>query len=114
GFDAGTDLIEGVSEDGVDHCMALMTSAESGVRPQAATVDAVVELCQQAVALAAQPASPPWRTLAAIAAWWSGDDVTAQSEVGEALAVDPDYRLALLMQEALIRDVAPGWMRHSG
>lgn len=50
---------------------------------------------------------PAPATLLAFAAWQGGDGAMATVAIGRALGVDPDYRLALLLDEALRHGVPP-------
>jgi len=56
-------------------------------------------------------AQAPALTLLAVLAWWSADGARAAVLVERALAMDPVYRLALLVQEAIDAGLSPGWVR---
>ena len=45
--------------------------------------------------------TPPVLTLVAHVAWWSGDGTVAAIALERALDIDPDYRLAGLMDQLL-------------
>lgn len=53
----------------------------------------------------------PAYLLLALVAWWHGDGGLAAERVSDALGVDPDYRLALLLRSAIVGGVPPGWVR---
>jgi hypothetical protein len=53
----------------------------------------------------------PAYLLLALVAWWHGDGGLAAERVSDALGVDPDYRLALLLRSAIAGGVPPGWVR---
>jgi len=50
-------------------------------------------------------------TLLAFLAWWAGDGTRAATRVGEALAIDPDYRLAVTLAGAIGSHLQPGWIK---
>ncbi|WP_425956888.1 DUF4192 domain-containing protein [Xylanimonas sp. McL0601] len=77
---------------------------EARVRASKAVLEAVV-----AHAPRRRTASP--LTLLAFLAWWSGEGAGASFRAAEALAVDPDHRLALLLGAALNAALPPGWVR---
>jgi hypothetical protein len=53
----------------------------------------------------------PAYLLLALIAWWHGNGGLAAERVSDALGVDPDYRLALLLRSAVVGGVPPGWVR---
>ncbi|MBA8809063.1 DUF4192 domain-containing protein [Promicromonospora sukumoe] len=53
----------------------------------------------------------PAYLLLAILAWWHGDGGLAAERVSDALGVDPDHRLALVLRSAIAGGVPPGWVR---
>ncbi|MFI2365283.1 DUF4192 domain-containing protein [Promicromonospora sp. NPDC019610] len=53
----------------------------------------------------------PAYLLLALVAWWHGDGGLAAERVTDALGVDADYRLALLLRSAIVGGVPPGWVR---
>lgn len=55
--------------------------------------------------------TPPALTLIAQLAWWSGDGTVAGIVLERALDIDPDYRLAELMERLISHGVRPGSVR---
>lgn len=55
------------------------------------------------------PYQVPPRTLLGLINWWAGDGATAARHIEEALSLDPDYRLAVLLNGVLDAGIAPGW-----
>ncbi|WP_426592228.1 DUF4192 domain-containing protein [Cellulomonas sp. McL0617] len=53
----------------------------------------------------------PALTLLALLAWWRGDGARARVLLDGALEAEPDYRLAVLLGDALGAAVPPGWVR---
>lgn len=60
------------------------------------------------------PASGPPLALLACLAWWQGEGARSSVLVEKCLEVDPGYRLAHLVGDALRAGVAPGWARDGG
>ncbi|MDO8120395.1 DUF4192 domain-containing protein [Isoptericola sp. b490] len=56
-------------------------------------------------------AAVPAVTLLAMTAWWQGDGARAGVLVERALASDPGYRLAVLLEQTLAAGMPPGWLR---
>ena len=50
-------------------------------------------------------------TIAAFAAWYAGLNTLAVGAVEVALALNPEYRLAIMLQAALNCRMPPGWLR---
>ena len=50
-------------------------------------------------------------TLWGLIQWWRGDGVRARAALRTALDIDPNYRLAQLVTQALDAGLAPGWLR---
>lgn len=50
-------------------------------------------------------------SLLAFLAWWAGDGTRASTRVQQALAIAPDYRLAITLAQALESRLQPGWIR---
>lgn len=57
------------------------------------------------------PASGPPLAVLACLAWWQGEGARSSVLVEQCLEVDPGYRLAHLVDDALQAGVAPGWAR---
>ncbi len=59
-------------------------------------------------------AAVPSLALLGLLAWWVGDGARAAVLVERALADDPGYRLAGLLDDALAAGMPPGWLRAPG
>ncbi|KGM08394.1 hypothetical protein N869_11370, partial [Cellulomonas bogoriensis 69B4 = DSM 16987] len=68
-------------------------------------------LLEQVVAHAPRRAQSAPLTLLAVLAWWSGDGARASVLCERALVVDPEHRLAVLVEQALGQGMGPGWLR---
>jgi hypothetical protein len=55
-------------------------------------------------------AAPAW-TLWGLTQWWGGAGAAANIGLDQALAADPDHRLARLIHAALSAGIGPGWTR---
>lgn len=96
------------SASGVHEALSVMIAAEHAVRPSQAEVSALVALAEHLASLTDEGAAPAL-TLAGLALWWSGDNVTSGYVIGCALAARPGYRLAELVACALEAQMPPGW-----
>lgn len=63
------------------------------------------------VAAHCRDGSPGALTLLGVIAWWEGGGAEARVWIDRALAVDPSYRLARLITQALDAGMPPGWVR---
>lgn len=81
-----------------------------GVPPDEVWTRAAGALLEQVVAHSTRAGHAPALTLLGTIAWWAGDGARAALHLGRALAVDPEYRLAVLVGDAVDRGVAPGWV----
>lgn len=68
-------------------------------------------LGQVAAATHGSPHAVPAWTLLAILSWWMGDGAPAAVANERALALDPDYKLAQLLDNALSAGIPPAWVR---
>jgi hypothetical protein len=89
----------------VDPRVALLPDEET-VGPARAVLEAVVGHVPRR-----RHAAP--LTLLAFVAWWRGDGGLAGHRVRAALALDPGYRLAGLLNSALAAGLPPGWVRRA-
>lgn len=88
----------------------IMGSAEG--RPPAAEATRSHETALEAVvAHGLRGRQAPALTLLGLLAWWRGDGARASILLGRALADDPGYRLAALLDSALAAGLGPGWAR---
>ena len=65
------------------------------------------------VASHSREGSPGALTLLGVIAWWEGGGAEARIWIDRALEVEPGYRLALLISQALDAGMPPGWVRAS-
>jgi hypothetical protein len=91
--------------------MALLMSKQHGVAPDSDKVREWMDVLGQVAAAldGTTHATGAW-TLWAILAWWSGDGASATLAIERALAVDKDYRLAALLNDALSAGIPPAWV----
>lgn len=82
-----------------------------GVPPPALTAQRHERTLEQLVAHGRRGGQAPARTLLALLAWWAGDGARAAAHLERALDDDAGYRLAVLLDTALARGLAPGWAR---
>ncbi|GAB2474074.1 hypothetical protein GCM10007967_31760 [Xylanimonas ulmi] len=78
--------------------------------PDEEWVAAATAALEAVVAHAARRRTVAPLTLLAFIAWWTGEGSRANYRLAEALAVDPGYRLARLLDAALEAALAPGWV----
>jgi len=94
---------------GVREALSVMITEENAVRPDPVVVAAIEAISDHLAWLCGAHAAPSF-TLAGLAQWWSGDDVSAGASVASALATQPGYRLAELVSCALDAHMPPGWL----
>lgn len=82
-----------------------------GRRPDEARSAGARALLGAVTSHAARGTHVPSVTLLGVLAWWEGDGARAAVLLEQALAQDPDHRLARLVQEALDHGMPPGWLR---
>ncbi len=107
---AGRLASHGTDADAADALDAIL-NVERGRAPAAATCEAFWELAGWLTALSRQAQRAPLLTLCGLMAWWEGDAQEASALVDAAVAVDPDYRLARLLECTLVAGISPGWLR---
>lgn len=115
-FVAGNDrvadrLVAGESGPEIARALGAITDPARGRRPDARRSAAARAVLESAVGHAPRGAHPPALTLLAVLAWWEGDGARAGILVDRALDADPEYRLALLVDQALRAGMPPGWAR---
>ncbi|BDZ43342.1 hypothetical protein GCM10025865_26410 [Paraoerskovia sediminicola] len=101
----------GTLDAGTAAAMAAIVDPARGVPPDQRVVRPAVAVLTDVVAHATGTARVAPLTLLALLAWWCGDGGQANLRLEEALALDPEHRLALLLESALAAGVPPGWVR---
>ena len=91
--------------------IAAVVDCETSQRPDRDRVQAANTVLEAVVAHAARERTASPLTLLAFLAWWSGEGSRATFRAAEALAVDPEHRLASLLASALRAGLPPGWVR---
>ncbi len=104
------DAIRAQDSGAVADAMASFTTRGQGAPPSDVAVRSALDVLALLNSHARRRDRPALHTLAAAVAWWSGDFDTAAGLCAKALAVDPQYRLAVLLDLAVSRGMAPGWM----
>lgn len=112
GADRVADLVV-AGDGGADVGRALRTIIDpvEGRRPDAARTQPARRVLEQLVAHSPREGHVPALTLLAVLAWWDGDGARAGLHLDRALAADPAYRLAVLVDDALRLGMPPGWAR---
>lgn len=103
-------LVGGVTDPEVGAALRSIIDPQHALVPEPHRVRAATAVLTQVVAHAPRDRRTPAQTLLAVLAWWSGDGARANLFVEEALARRPDYRLALLVRDALATGMPPGWI----
>ena len=110
GADRVADLV--VAGDGgadVGRVLRTIIDPVEGRRPDPALTHPARCVLEQLVAHSPRVGHVPALTLLAVLAWWDGDGARAGLHVDRALAADPGYRLAVLVDDALRLGMPPGW-----
>lgn len=102
--DGDTDLATGA-------VMAQIVDPERGIPPDQDRTQPARKVLEAVVRHVPRNRRAPAYLLLALIAWWHGDGGLAVERVSDALGVDPDYRLALLLRSAVVGGVPPGWVR---
>lgn len=104
-----------IGSDGHDDQISAAVSAvmdpSVGEPPKPHVVEPCREVLRKILAYAPRQQHAPAATLLALIAWWEGKGAEASVWLDRALTVDPDYRLAILMVDALKSGMPPGWVR---
>lgn len=101
-------LVAGDVGEDVGAALQRVVDPSCGVPPEEHTVLAAERLLRAVGSHV--PGHPAVPTLLAILAWWKGDGARAGVLLERALAQDPEYRLAALVEEALGHGMPPGWL----
>lgn len=91
--------------------MAQIIDPQRGIPPDDDITRPARDVLEAVVTHVPRNRRAPAYVLLALVAWWHGDGGLAAERVSDALGVDPDYRLALLLRSAIVGGVPPGWVR---
>jgi hypothetical protein len=103
--------VDGDTDAATGTVMARIVDPERGVPPDEDITHAARAVLEAVVTHVPRNRRAPAFLLLALIAWWHGDGGLAAERVADALGVDPDYRLALLLRGAIVGGVPPGWVR---
>lgn len=103
--------VDGDTDAATGSVMALIVDPERGVPPDEEITRAARRVLEAVATHVPRHRRAPAYLLLALVAWWHGDGGLAAERVSDALGVDPDYRLALLLRGAIAGGVPPGWVR---
>ncbi|MBC7291693.1 MAG: DUF4192 domain-containing protein [Actinotalea sp.] len=104
-------LVAGDVGEEVGAALQRVVDPACGVPPEEAVVLAAERLLRGVGSHVSDHPAPP--TLLALLAWWRGDGARAGVLLERALELDPSYRLAVLVEEALTHGMPPGWLAPS-
>ena len=103
--------VDGDTDVATGSVMARIVDPEQGVPPDEDITRPARAVLEAVVTHVPRNRRAPAYLLLALVAWWHGDGGLAAERVSDALGVDPDYRLALLLRGAIVGGVPPGWVR---
>ncbi|WP_369374228.1 DUF4192 domain-containing protein [Promicromonospora sp. Populi] len=103
--------VDGDTDAATGAVMARIIDPEQGVPPDEELTRAARRVLEAVVVHVPRNRRAPAYLLLALLAWWHGDGGLAAERVSDALGVEPDYRLALLLRGAIVGGVPPGWAR---
>ncbi|ROS73003.1 DUF4192 domain-containing protein [Cellulomonas sp. PhB143] len=101
----------GALDAGTARAIGAIVDPRQAVAPDESLTRAATEVLGSVAAHVAGTLRAAPLTLLALVAWWRGDAGRAGERLRDALAVDPAYRLALLVEGALAAGLPPGWVR---
>lgn len=104
-------VVAGDNGADVGRALDVMLDPVRGVCPDPAVVEQAGAVLEQLVAHDTRAGHAPALTLLGLLAWWTGDGARAGALVERALAARPGYRLAVLLDDALMVGLPPGWVR---
>ncbi len=91
--------------------IARVVDPRVGLHPEEETVAPARVVLEAVVGHVPRRLQAPALTLLGLLAWWRGDGGLAGHRVQAALALDPGYRLAVLLRSVLTAALPPGWVR---
>lgn len=98
----------------VSKTLAIMLDAEKGQVPPRSRAQRATSYLERCAALSHEQPRVACLTILGVLAWWAGDGARAGVRVDQALALDPNYRLAQLLEQVIQNGLAPGWARRAG
>ncbi|HEY3436863.1 MAG TPA: DUF4192 domain-containing protein [Actinotalea sp.] len=104
-------VVAGRGADEVGRALGALVDPREGVAPPQAMLAGASQLLHQVVGHTTRRLQVPALTLLAVLAWWNGDGARSGAYVDAALGIDPGYRLAGLIHDALLAGMPPGWLR---
>lgn len=99
-------------DEALGGAMAMIIDPHRGVVPPERATAVHEAVLEAVVARGRTGAQAPALTLLALLAWWRGDGARARVLLDGALDAGPAYRLAELLDDALVAAIPPGWVRH--
>lgn len=107
-------LLAGERGPAVHRALGAITDPEVAVPPDAEWTGAARRVLEAVVAHSPRSRGhAPALTLLGMVAWWHGEGARATVHLEEALASDPDHRMARLVADAVGRGLPPGWVRRA-
>ncbi|HWS59047.1 MAG TPA: DUF4192 domain-containing protein [Actinotalea sp.] len=107
-------VVAGYGGPDVSRALRVIIDPVDGAAPDAGRAATSRALLGEVVAHSAPRLQAPALTLLAVLAWWAGDGARAGLLVERALAAEPGYRLAELLDQTLTAGMPPGWLRARG
>lgn len=101
-------------DEAVGRTLAIMLDAEKGQAPPRTRAQRATSYLERCAALAHEQPRVACLTILGLLAWWAGDGARAGVRVDQALSLDPNYRLAQLLEQVIHNGLAPGWARRAG
>ncbi|MDT0164337.1 DUF4192 domain-containing protein [Actinotalea sp. AC32] len=103
-------VVAGDAGADVGDALRALVDPAGGVPPDGETCRAVGGVLAGVAAHTTGGRHAPSLTLLAVLAWWSGDGARAAVLLERALEAEPAYRLARLVEEAVVAGMPPGWL----
>ncbi len=95
----------------VNDALALIVSPARGIVPTTCQLEIVTALLTDLIAHTRTVHCAAPYALLTLAYWWRGNGAAASRFNEEALKIEPNYRLAALLESVLDAGLAPGWAR---
>lgn len=95
----------------IAEAIAAILDPKIGQVPNPHVVGPSSDVLRKVVSHAPSGRHAPAATLLALVAWWEGKGAQASVWLEQARGADPEYRLAILLTEAIDSGMPPGWVR---